>query len=89
MQPDFQKFLNDCKSNYTNDYFPNFCNETEQKQSDFEKKNISEDAYVLLGKLIGLNQGFSVKFANDLILKHLETYHNWLLENYDVKPKNQ
>ena len=89
MQPDFQKFISDCKSNYTNNYFPNFCNESEKKQSEFEKQNISDDAYVLLGKLMGLNQGLSVRLANTLILKHLETYHNWLLEIYDIKPKNQ
>lgn len=88
MNPDFQKFLNDCNSKYKNDYFPFLSKEQEEAQSDLERKSINDDGYTLLGKLIGFNVGFVMKSSNYISIKHLETYHNWLLENYDIKPKN-
>ncbi len=88
MQPDFQKFLDDCIHKYNDEYFPYLCDEQEKGQHSLEEKSIHDDGYTLLGKIIGYNVGHGIKSSNYISLKHLEQYHNWLLENYDIKPKN-
>lgn len=89
MQPDFQKFLDDYILKYKNDYFPHLCDEQEKGQHSLEEKSVNDDGYTLLGKIIGYNVGHAIKCSNYISLKHLEQYHNWLLENYDIKPKSQ
>ena len=88
MQPDFQKFLDDCILKYKDEYFPYLCNEQEKGQQSLESKSINDDGYTLLGKIIGYNVGHAIKCSNYISIKHLEHYHNWLLENYDIKPKS-
>lgn len=49
--------------------------------SEFRKFEPSNPDYKLYTK--------SLSCANDLFVKNLKDYHNWLLENFIVSPKNQ
>lgn len=88
MQPDFQEFLNDCKLKYKNEYFPFLCSEQEKGQNSLELNSANDDAFSVLGKVIGYNVGHAIKCSDYISLSHLEHYHKWLLENYDIKPKH-
>lgn len=87
MQANFNKFLADCNLRYKTEYFPLLCEEQEKGQTSLEEKFATDDGYTVLGKIIGFNVGFGIKSSNYISLEHLEAYHHWLFENYDIKPK--
>lgn len=88
MQPDFQEFLKECNKNYKDKYFPAFCTEQAKRQKTLEEQNPNDDDITLLGKMLGVNFGTSIRFCDTLILKYLENYNNWLLKNYNITPKD-
>lgn len=75
----FNDFLKDCNAKYGNEYLS-------VARNDFRKcLNSVKDT----GSLIAGSFNCAVNNSNYISLKHLQAYHNWLLENYDIKPKPQ
>lgn len=79
----FQNFVDSRNEAYLNQIFPKIANEHHLTEEDFSKVSQAD------AKVIGSSLGHSLKCANYIALKHLEAYHHWLLENYDIVPKKK
>lgn len=86
--PDLNKFLSNCNDKYKNEYYPFLTSELEKQQEKLIPNN-NVDTSTAIGALLGSSLGYAIKASNYLTIKQLENYHNWLLENYDIKPKKQ
>ena len=86
MMPDLNQFLSNCNDKYKNEYYPFLTNELEKNQKKLIPDN-NTDISTGIGALLGSSLGYAIKASNYLAIKQLENYHNWLLENYDIKPK--
>ncbi len=74
----FDNFLKECNDKYTNEYI--LTADKAFNESINEVKDI--------GALIASSFNCAVNTSNYISLKHLQAYHNWLVENYDIKPKS-
>lgn len=79
----FKEFVDSRNSAYQNEIFPKFAKEHNLTKEDFESLSPDES------KVIGSSVGYSLSCSNHIALKHLEAYHQWLLENYDIVPKKK
>jgi len=80
---DFKDFLNSRNEAYSKELFPYLNDNSTIDESVLNNDNFFED----IGRMIGTVYGKSTVRANYISLKHLEAYHQWLLENYELVPK--
>ncbi len=85
--PNFRDFVRSCENDYRNKYFPKLCDESDKAQREIEIKTARESSLVTLAQVLGSKFGSSVRFSSDISLMYLESYHNWLLENFNIIPK--
>ncbi len=76
---EFIKSRNDA---YTNELFP-YMTENASLNEDI----LDDDPIKSFGNIVGAVFGKSTARANYIALKHLEAYHQWLLQNYELVPK--
>ena len=71
----FENFIKNCNELYLNELLPKLLE---------ENKNLSKNS----DNPIGVALGICLKSANKISLTHLENYHKWLSENFELTPKN-
>lgn len=84
--PNFDEFLKDCNTKYNNKYCPEL---EKQYISAINSAQDKDNVFTDLASRIGASSKVCLFASNYISLNHLHAYHNWLFENYDIKPKSQ
>ena len=78
---DLSKFMAEISNNFSVDYdklLKEFSDRFGSGLPNVEKvENLRKDFF-----------NYSIDFSKKIALTYIEEYHKWLLQNYDLKPKN-
>lgn len=83
MDSKLKEFYDSCYSDYKNNYYPKFLEEMSNLDSKYSKEDPTIGAIkTLLEKIYS-----SISFNNDLAINYISKYHEWLIHNYNITPK--
>ncbi len=81
----FKQFINECCNKHKTEFTENFTEDFNKSCDEFDDKARSD----ILSSQIGVAIGLAISAANKFTHAVLCDYHNWLIENYEIKPKKQ
>lgn len=81
---DIKDFINNRNDVYKNEIYPFLAEKDTVTKKDVDT---SGNIFGAIGACIGIESANSLNNANHIVLKHLEAYHQWLTEHYELVPK--